>query len=76
MTNSTTKDVAKHINEDRMGPGYYKDPDVLAPYLRNSLQVSEDKAVSIANHICDDGKGAKYYEDTEILSKYLEGQTD
>ena len=34
MKNKKAEEVAKHINEDRQGAAYYKDPDVLAPYLK------------------------------------------
>lgn len=70
----SAKDIAKHINEDRQGAAYYKDPGVLAPYLQNSLNVSEEVAVNIARHIAEDRNGADYYQDTEILAQYLGGK--
>lgn len=76
MKNQIAEEVAKRINEDRQGADYYKDPDVLAPYLKNSLNVSEDTAQSMAKHICKDRDGADYYQDVEILSQYLEGQME
>ncbi len=76
MTNQIAVDVANHIQEDRQGADYYADPDVLAPYLKSSLQVSDDKAASLAKNICDDRKGADYYQDVDLLSQYLEGQME
>lgn len=76
MKNKTAEEVAKNINEDRQGSDYYNDPDVLAPYLKNSLNVSEDTAQEIAKHILEDRDGADYYQDVEVLSQYLEGQME
>ena len=36
MKNQIAEEVSKHINEDRLGADYYKDPDVLAPYLKTA----------------------------------------
>ena len=36
MKNQKAEEVVKHINEDRQGSDYCKDPEVLAPYLKKT----------------------------------------
>ncbi len=74
MTNNTTKDIAEHINSDRLGANYYENLEVFAPYLKNSLNVSDDIAQSMAKHISDDFEGAGYYKDSKVLAQYLDGK--
>ena len=74
MTNPIAVEVANHIKEDRQGANYYYDPKVLADYLKNSLNITEQSANEAAQHIREDRDGADYYKDVKILAQYLEGR--
>ena len=73
MINQNAKELANNILKDRQGADYYNNPEVLASYLKSSLNVSEETSQRLAKDICTDRNGADYYKDVEILSTYLAG---
>ena len=69
-------EVAEEIAADLRGAAYYKDPKILADFLKGRLSLSESKAVEVANAVVADLRGAGYYKDPAILADFLKGAKD
>ena len=76
MTSELATEIAEAIVGDFKGPGYYKDPAILASFLDKRFEASGEpgKAQEVAQAIVDDINGAAFYMDPKILAQFLDGQ--
>ena len=76
MTSELATEIAEAIVDDFKGPGYYKDPAILASFLDRRFGATGEpgKAQEVAQTIVDDINGAAFYMDPKILAQFLDGQ--
>lgn len=74
MVNTLAQKVAQAISDDRRGADYYKDPKVLADFLRGQFNSTQEAAEDTAKSIESDRNGADYYENPERLADFLGGR--
>ena len=67
--------VAEAILADFRGPGYYRDPKLLAGFLEGQYGrlPKTTRAAEVAEAILADLQGAAYYQDARTLADFLQG---
>ena len=72
MATDRSKKTAEAIVDDLRGAAYYKDPQVLADFLRSRFGGSSERATKVATVVVEDLRGAAYYSNAELLADVLD----
>jgi hypothetical protein len=75
MSTERARQVADEILDDLRGAAYYKDPNILADFLRGRFALDKrEDAIKAAETILEDLRGAAYYRDPKILAEFIEAR--